>query len=145
MSASKHRLYFLLQRAAHRLKTEADAALSEVGGLTTAQAAMMNIVAKDGPVPQKHIADTLLQRESAITAMATRLLKAGYISKVRSKADARAWSLQATPAGLAALERMRGPFDEINTKLDAMLTESEMSKVAECLKQISESFAPEDQ
>lgn len=144
MSASKHRLYFLLQRAAHRLKTEADAALSEVGGLTTAQAAMMSIVAKDGPVTQKHIADTLLQRESAITAMATRLLKAGYISKVRSKADARAWSLQATPAGFAAIERMRGPFDQINAKLDAMLTESEVSKMAECLKQISESFAPED-
>lgn len=142
MSASEHRIYFLLQRAAHKLKTEADSALSNAGGLTTAQAAMMSIVAKDGPVTQKHIAKTLAQRESAITAMATRLLKAGYISKVRCQADARAWSLEATPTGLAAIERMRTPFNEINAKLEALLTESEMEKMATCLKQIIESFEP---
>lgn len=140
MSASQHRLYFLLQRAAHTLKTEADAALSDAGGLTTAQAAMMSIVAKDGPVSQKHIAETLSQRESAITAMSARLVKAGYISKVRSEADARAWSLEATPAGLDAIDRMRAPFNQINAKLDALLSEAEMANMATCLEQISDCF-----
>ena len=144
MSASQHRIYFLLQRAAHRLKTEADAALTDAGGLTTAQAAMMGIVAQDGPVTQKHIADTLSQRESAITAMARRLLKAGYISKVRSQSDARAWSLEATPAGFAAIERMRAPFDQINAKLDAAFTQAEMADLANALKQILESFEAEN-
>lgn len=144
MSAKQHRIYFLLQRAAHRLKTEADAALSDAGGLTTAQAAMMGIVAKDGPVTQKHIADTLAQRESAITAMGRRLLNAGYISKVRSKDDARAWSLEATPDGLAALERIRAPFDQINAKLDATFSDIEMAGLAQALAQITTLFDHED-
>lgn len=140
MSASKHRIYFWLQRAAHRLKTEADSTLSEAGGLTTAQAAVMSIVAKDGPVTQKYIADTLSQRESAIAAMAKRLLKAGYISKVRSDTDARAWSLEATASGLAAINRMRAPFNQINAKLDALFTEQELKQLAAYLQQVVDQF-----
>ncbi|MEM6554682.1 MAG: MarR family transcriptional regulator [Pseudomonadota bacterium] len=140
MSASKNRIYFLLQRAAHRLKTEADAALSESGGLTTAQAAVMSIVAQDGPVTQKYIATTLSQRESAITAMAARLLKAGYITKVKSVKDARAWSLEATQDGRNAIKRMRAPFDQINAKLDALFNDAEMAQLAERLIQIVETF-----
>lgn len=144
MSASKHRIYFLLQRAAHRLKTEADAALSQAGGLTTAQAAMMSIVARQGPVTQKHIASTLLQRESAITAMAARLLKAGYITKVKSASDARAWSLEATAEGRSALANMRAPFDQINAKLDTLFSEADITELAERLTQIIDSFSEDD-
>ncbi|MEM9375178.1 MAG: MarR family winged helix-turn-helix transcriptional regulator [Pseudomonadota bacterium] len=144
MSASKHRIYFLLQRAAHRLKTEADAALSDAGGLTTAQAAMMSIVEREGPVTQKHIATTLLQRESAITTMAARLLKAGYITKVKSDADARAWSLEATAEGRTALENMRAPFDRINAKLDTLFSEADITELAERLTQIIDSFSEDD-
>ena len=140
MSASKHRIYFLLQRAAHRLKTQADSALSETGGLTTAQAAVMTIIAKDGPITQKFIAETLMLRESAITAMVNRLRKAGYISRLRSKRDARAWELEATELGRNALEQMRETFDTVNAKLDALMNEDEIAQFAARLCDILDAF-----
>jgi DNA-binding MarR family transcriptional regulator len=136
LSASKTRIYFQLQRAAHRLKVEADAVLAEAGGLTTAQAAIMSIIAKDGPVAQKYIAEKLSQRESAITAMAARLLKAGYITKIRSQADARAWELEVTDAGRQALNGMQKQFAKINAKLVDKIDHSEMQRLAASLDKI---------
>ena len=136
MSAEKKRLYFLLQRSAHRLKTKADAALREVGGLTTAQAAVMSIIVSDGPVTQKHIAGILVQRESAMTAMVARLLNAGFITKSRSTNDARAVQLSATAAGQRAVDDMRKPFDEINAALDRCIDSRDMGRLAEMLIKI---------
>ncbi len=140
MSASKNRIYFLLQRAAHRLKTEADAVLAEACGLTTAQAAVMTIVAEDGPVTQKHVAVKLSQRESAITAMAARLVKAGFISKVRSETDSRAYALEITDAGRNALQETRAAFGTINAKLDADINSTEMDVLAGQLEKILSTF-----
>ncbi len=140
MSASKNRIYFLLQRAAHLLKTEADAALAEEGGLTTAQAAVMSIIANDGPVTQKHIAETLFQRESAITAMAARLVAAGYITKVRSETDSRASELRVTEAGERALAAVRVSFGRINARLDAEIDAAEMEALAGSLSKILEAL-----
>lgn len=136
LSASKTRIYFQLQRAAHRLKVEADSVLAEAGGLTTAQAAIMSIIAKDGPVAQKYIAEKLSQRESAITAMAARLLKAGYITKIRSQADARAWELEVTDAGCQALDGIQKQFAKLNAKLDDKIDHSEMQRLASSLDKI---------
>ncbi|MEM8660070.1 MAG: MarR family transcriptional regulator [Pseudomonadota bacterium] len=140
MSASKHRLYFLLQRAAHRLKTEADASLTEVSGLTTAQSAVMTIIARRGPMTQKEVADTLSQRESAVTAMAGRLIKAGFITRERSNEDARAWQLTVTDEGTAALKRVKVAFDKINAEIDQRIPESEMQVLADNLTEIIEAF-----
>lgn len=134
MSARELRLYSLLQRTAHRLKIEADSAMTHAGGLTTAQAATMAIIASEGPVPQRLIAEALSQRESAITAMAARLLKAGYIKKTRSTDDARIWQLEATEEGREALERMREPFDHINAVLDDSFKGEDMKRLAGALQ-----------
>ena len=136
MSASKHRLYFLLQRTAHGLKTRADAALSEAGGMTTAQSAVMSIVAKEGPVSQAYLASTLKQRESAMTSMVDRLMKAGYLDRERSPSDGRAWLLKATPYGRDALRAIRGPFQSINAILDESFEEADMNALAAGLTQV---------
>lgn len=140
MSASQNRIYFLLQRAAHRLKTEADAVLTDACGLTTAQAAVMTIVAADGPVTQKHVASTLSQRESAITAMAARLVNAGFITKSRSETDSRAFELRITDAGETALSKTRLAFGAINAKLDADINREEMDAMARQLEKILRAF-----
>ncbi len=143
MSGSKHRIYFLLQRAAHRLKTEADAALIEDSGLTTAQSAVMTIIAEHGPVSQKFVAETLSQRESAVTAMAARLVKSGFITKTRSTRDSRAFELNVTTAGTEVLERTRVRFGEINAKIDQQISGPDMQAFAENLTKILETFASE--
>ncbi len=143
MSASKTRIYFLLQRAAHRLKTEADAALMRDCGLTTAQAAVMTIVAEHGPVTQKYVAQTLSQRESAITTMAGRLVKAGFIAKTRSSTDSRAFELTITDAGRRALDITRSTFGVINATLDQQIDPAEMQTLALQLDKILGAFADE--
>ncbi len=136
MSASDHRLYFLIQLVAHRLKKKADKALMEAGGLTTAQAAALSIIAKEGSVSQRELADQLSQRESAITTMAARLQNAGYITKQRSKTDSRIWQLKPTKTGLTALRKMKKPFNLINQVLDENLDAAETKRIANDLKKI---------
>lgn len=121
MSARDQRLYFLIQLVAHRLKKRADGVLLEAAGLSTSQAAALSIVAAHDGVTQNFIAQQLSQRESAVTTMTDRLLKADYISRARSKADGRAWELRVTPLGRDALKKISRPFSEINRLLDSSL------------------------
>lgn len=134
MSASSERLYFLLQRAAHGFKKRADAALFEAADLSTAQAAALAIIADDGPVSQRAVAAQLSQRESAVMTMTLRLIKAGYVTRSRSATDARAWELSITDHGRAALEKMQGPFSEINRLMDDTLEPQQLDEFAVSLK-----------
>ncbi len=136
MSAAEHRLYFLLQLVAHRLKKRADATLKQSADLTTAQAAALSIIAKDGPVTQRFVADKLSQRESAVMTMVTRLLVADYISRERSVSDRRAWELSITAKGSDALTLIKGPFDEINDLLDKNFDADDTGQLAASLKKI---------
>jgi len=143
MSASEHRLYFLLQLVAHRLKKKADNALVEATGITTAQSAVMGIIVKHGPVSQREIARTLSQNESAVTAMSKRLLNAGYIERTRSDTDARAWELTATRSGSESLANMRQAFMGVNDVLDSTMTPDEIAALAGNLQSILEKLDTE--
>jgi DNA-binding MarR family transcriptional regulator len=143
MSARDERFFFLLQIAAHRLKTRADAALVEAGGLTTAQTAMMSIIRAEGTVTQREIATRLKQRESAVGAMAERLLKAGYIARTRSDTDGRAWNLAATKKGVKAMEAMGAAFADINALIDEAFPARDMTRMAKGLRRLIE-LAGED-
>lgn len=136
MSAKDERFFFLLQMAAHRLKTKADAALVDAGGLTTAQTAMMAIIRAGGSVTQREVATKLKQRESAVGAITERLLKAGYITRTRSETDGRAWNLSTTKKGLKALDAMGEAFAGINALIDEAFPGREMTRVAEGLRRL---------
>ncbi len=138
VSASQERLYFLIQRAAHVLKTQADAKLKRVAGVTTAQGAMITILLQDGPSTQRQIADTLRQRESAVAAMSERLIKAGYIARRRCEDDRRAWILEVTAEGRAAHDAMRAPFAEINAVLDDVFVPRNAALLAKGLRSLLE-------
>ncbi len=142
MSAHQHRLIYLLHRTAHRLKTETDAAFMEAANITTAQASAIEIIVQAGALSQRALSEALGQRESAITAMVERLLKAGYISRRRDEADRRTWLLEATSSGREARARLRAPLQRINAELDAAFAEVDMAAMAEGLRQVLERFDP---
>ena len=144
MSASKHRLYFLLQTAAHRLKKKADAALVLAGSMTTAQAAAMLVIASEGPVSQRRIAGVLTLGESAITPMAARLVKAGYAVRERSASDNRVWQLSATEQGLNALTEIQASFDQVNDLIDGQLDDVEAANMAAALKNVINALESEE-
>jgi len=141
MSSSEHRIYFLLQRAAHCLKKEADRNLLSAAGLTTSQAAVLMLVAESSHATQKTIAVKLQQNESAITAMTARLLRDGFVARTRDPDDARSWSLRLTPAGKKALGKLRKPFAEINAAMDGALGARSSGRLARQLRSIIAEFS----
>ena len=140
MSASKHRVYHKLQLAAHRLQKAADRAVMAAAGITTAQAAVLSIVAADGPVTQRSVARRLGLNESAMTAMTARLCTMGLLERLPDQEDSRAWSLQVSADGRAALKRIEQPFRRINQKIEAVLDAEEIARLADYANRVGDAF-----
>ena len=136
MSASKSRLYHRLQLAAHRLQKTADRAVLAAAEITTAQAAVLMLVA-GGAVSQREVATQLGLNESAVTAMARRLLGMGLLERVRDEADARAWQLRLSDDGRTALKRIELPFKRINQTIETVLSPEEIAHFADYLRRIA--------
>ena len=139
MSASKSRLYHRLQLAAHRLQKSADRAVLAAAEITTAQAAVLTLVAS-GAVTQREVATQLGLNESAVTAMARRLLGMGLLERVRDEADARAWQLRLSDDGRTALKRIELPFKRINQTIETVLSPEEIAHFADYLRRIAATF-----
>jgi DNA-binding MarR family transcriptional regulator len=139
MSASKSRLYHRLQLAAHRLQKSADRAVLAAAEITTAQAAVLTLVA-GGAVTQREVATQLGLNESAVTAMARRLLGMGLLERVRDEADARAWHLRLSDDGRTALKRIELPFKRINQTIETVLSPEEIAHFADYLRRIAATF-----
>lgn len=140
MSAHTARLYHRLQLAAHRAQTAADRAVMEAAGITTAQAAVLAVTAAGEPMTQRAAALQLGLNESALSQMTARLIKLGLIARTRDKDDARAWQLQVTAEGRAALKRIHAPFAEINAVLDKAVGIGGIEDLAAQLTRIAASF-----
>ena len=140
MSASKHRLYHKLQLASHRLQKAADRAILAAAGITTAQAAVLSIVAAEGSASQRSVARKLGLNESAMTAMTSRLLHLGLLDRLPDEEDARAWSLRLSAEGRAAMKRIEQPFGQINRRIEKALDAGEIAQLADYLGRIGKAF-----
>lgn len=140
MSASTHRIYHRLQLAAHRIQKAADRALLAAADITTSQAAVLSIVAAQGTVTQRTVAKQLGLNESALTAMTNRLLSHGLLERLRDEADSRAWRLELTKDGAAALKKAEQPFRRINQQLDSILGPDGADHFGGLLQRISAAF-----
>ncbi|HPA37751.1 MAG TPA: MarR family transcriptional regulator [Phenylobacterium sp.] len=137
--ARDQRLFHLLQVSAHRLKTELDRATLDAGGLTAAQAGVLAVIARAEGLTQKEVAEQLRQQESAITAMAGRLIKAGLVDRTPHPTDGRAWRLTLTPEGAEALDAFRAPMDRFNAAItQAVGGEDEVAALAKALRALIE-------
>lgn len=140
MNASKLRLYHRLQVAAHAVRKAADRVVSEAAGVTTAQAAVLAIVAAGEHVTQRDVAIALRITEPAVTAMTTRLLKLGILERIRSGTDSRAWCLRLSRAGQAALRASRGSFASINARIEGEFSQREIKQFVSSLDRLAAVF-----
>jgi MarR family transcriptional regulator, organic hydroperoxide resistance regulator len=138
MTASSHRIFFLLQRAAHSARSISDNLLVNELGVTTAQLAVMRLIDSDNEMTQRKIAQELQQNESAITAMVNRLIKAGFVKRKKSKVDLRSWTLSLTTQGDVMLGQGAALFSQINSKLDNAVGKQSMAELATMLEAISQ-------
>jgi DNA-binding MarR family transcriptional regulator len=121
MTAHSSRFYHALQIAAHRLQKQADQAVSAAAGISTAQSAVLAVIARSPGMRQNEVAHTLGLNESAVTAMITKLIGLGLVQRSRSTDDSRAWELSLTDEGTAALSAIETPFAKINALIDETL------------------------
>lgn len=145
MTAASLRLYARLQSAAHLVKKAADRALIDAADVTTAQAAVLAVVAAEekaaatGPT-QKTVAGALALNESAMTAMVARLTALRYLKRERDPDDRRAWRLSLTPQGETAIARIRKPFGDINAQIETALGTDNLEGFAAGLSELSQTF-----
>ena len=140
-SARELRLYHKLQIAAHRLQTAADRVVQEAAGTTTAQSAVLALVARTkGGTTQRAVATQLGVNESAVTAMAARLIGFGLLERRRDPDDARAWKLTLTRNGETAVKRIARPFGAINARIEKGRSASELALLADMLEQLATEF-----
>jgi len=142
--ASALRLYHRLQLAAHRLHKMADGRVLETAGVTAAQAAVLAIAADNATATQRDIAAMLGLNESALTAMAARLTALGLLKRTRSATDGRAWKLSLTERGHAARRKAKASFTDVNARIEALLSDQEIERLADYLDRLTTGFADQD-
>ncbi|MGV9362263.1 MarR family winged helix-turn-helix transcriptional regulator [Amycolatopsis sp. NPDC003731] len=136
MPEPDQRLFFLLQQAAHRLRVAADRRCLAAAGITTAQLGALFAV-REGGLTQRELAARLGQRESAVTAMVTRLVDAGLVGKNTHPHEHRAVVLELTAAGEDALVRVAPEIEEFNAQLRAVLGEAGFRQTAEAVGKLA--------
>lgn len=137
MSISEHRIYHLLQLAAHSVRVEADDRCLAAASITTAQAAALNVISAQPGITQRGVAMALKHRESAMTAMVKRLCEAKLLERRESGVDSRAWALFLTDKGSTALEKIREPFEQVNLRMNVAIGGADVQQFAKILRSLA--------
>jgi DNA-binding MarR family transcriptional regulator len=137
MAEPDQRLYFLLQRAAHRLRTTLDRRCLAAAGVTTAQLGALFAVQERPGLTQQDLAQTLGLRESAVTGLVGRLTTAGLLSRQAHPRQHRAVVLELTEAGEAALSAAQPEIDRFNAEVRALLGDDGFGGTAAALKRLA--------
>ncbi|MEU8712558.1 MULTISPECIES: MarR family winged helix-turn-helix transcriptional regulator [unclassified Streptomyces] len=137
MSEPDQRLFFLLQRAAHQLRTTADRRLLATAGITTAQLGALLALGDRPGSTQQQLAQVLQLRESGITALVRRLLDAGLVTRHRHPDQHRAVVLELTERGAGVLGTARPEIDRFNAELRALLGADRFTDTAEALHSLA--------
>lgn len=138
--AKKLKIYHRVQFAARRMQKTADRVLLSIAGITTAQAAVLVVVAHGTAVSQRDVAKQLGLNESAIAGMATRLLDLGLLARGEHNDDTRAWRLSLTKKGRAAVKKIERPFATVNATIESALDKRELTLLADQLTRLADAF-----
>jgi DNA-binding MarR family transcriptional regulator len=131
------RLYYLLQRAAHRLRTTLDRRCLAVAGVTTAQLGALFAVQEEPGITQQGLAHALGLRESAVTGLVGRLTTAGLLSRQAHPRQHRAVVLELTKDGEAALEAARPEIDRFNAEVRTLLGDDGFERTAAAMNRLA--------
>ncbi|MDS1271231.1 MarR family winged helix-turn-helix transcriptional regulator [Lipingzhangella sp. LS1_29] len=137
MSEPDQRLFFLLQRAAHQLRTSADQRCLAAAGITTAQLGALFAIRDQPGTTQQQLARVLGLRESAVTALVTRLSRAELIARRPHPTEHRAVVLETTDAGEEAVRAAQPEVDRFNSELRALLGDEDFTHTTRALRQLA--------
>ena len=134
--AVDRRLFLLLEIAARRMNRDADARLRKTAGVTTAQAAVLFLLARKGERRMGDIAETLSLNPPAVTGLVTRMEALGLVRKTVSRTDKRSAVVTLTEKGRAMGDAADHILRGLNTELEARLGEADSDMLHRVLTQI---------
>lgn len=138
MPEPDQRLFFLLQRAAHQLRTASDRRLLAAAGITTAQLGALFAIRDEPGITQQRLARALGLGESAVTGLVGRLTAARLIVKRAHPEEHRAVVLELTGDGAAALDAAQPEVDRFNEQARALLGEDGFTRTAAAMRALTD-------
>lgn len=133
--------FFNVLVASGHLRERVDRVLDR-HGLSSGQFNVLRILrgAHPGGLPRCEIAPRMVERAPDVTRTVDRLVRAGFVERMRSDEDGRHSIARITRKGLAMLERIDPELTETFRELAGKITERE----AEMLSQLCEKLYEED-
>ena len=135
---SERRLFFLLDRAAHRVRERFEQLCRERLGVTTTQLlALLHLGRHDG-ARASELAAALAVQPAAVTGLCDRMEAAGLVRRRPCPDDARVQRLWLTAAGKKAAAGGRPIVETANRRLAEQFTPDELATVARFLAAVGE-------
>ncbi len=132
------RLFFALDRAAHRLRERLEVVARARLAISAPQlGAVLYLAGHDG-ARAGELAAALSVQAAAITGLIDRMVTAGLVRRRPDPADARAQRLHLTAAGRAAARGGRALITSANAALAARFDPAELATVARFLAEVGE-------
>lgn len=135
-----HQLCFALYTATHAI-TRAYRHGLEKAGLTYTQYLVMLVLWEKDCISVSNIANRLELDSATLTPMLKRLEIAGFLKRIRNKADERIVDVQLTDAGNALQQDIA--LVQQNVECTTQLCNDEFVKLRESLKRLSETISKE--
>jgi DNA-binding MarR family transcriptional regulator len=135
--AVDRRLFLLIEIAARRLNRDADARLRAEAGVTTAQAAVLFLLARRGERRMGEIGEMLSLNPPAVTGLVTRMEALALVTKNASKTDGRSAVVSLTEKGRALGDAADISLRGLNTELENRLGEEDSNMLHRVLTQLA--------
>ena len=132
------RLVFLLNRAQRRLQRWTETRPEAWEGISSAQVALLFLLASRNQATIGEIAQALQVAPAAITNLSKRMEAGGLIERVADTNDGRMTRLQLTPSGERAGARSSEVLKELNKRLSEGFSGDELATVARWLTYVSD-------
>ncbi|MFK7987115.1 MAG: MarR family winged helix-turn-helix transcriptional regulator [Sandaracinaceae bacterium] len=129
----RHRFFYLLNLARHRVFKHADRVAQEELGLSAAQLGALTVIGARPGRSQRELAQTLGYNESAITALMRRMREAELIERTPSVADRRVRTIDLSPKGRELVRASKPLLGRLQARLTDGFTDDELDVVARFL------------
>jgi DNA-binding MarR family transcriptional regulator len=135
--ARNHRLFLLLDRAAHAVRQRLEKRAQSELGISMVQVGALFYLAENDGCLHKHLAEALGIQPAGVSGLVDRMHTAGLVQCKTSATDARAQHIHATAAGKKIAIKARPIVHDMQAALSGGFSDAELEVVARFLTSAS--------
>jgi DNA-binding MarR family transcriptional regulator len=141
MSRQDNRFLYLISRSVSRLKYYSIQKFQGEGvNVTPSQMGILFLLSKDGDKTMSELSTALNIDNSTLTRLADRLVREGFVERIRDDADRRISKLRITENGRAESRKALRITKEINNEIIRGFSEEEISAFVKILESFLKKF-----